>query len=111
MPILKLVKGSREAKFLHLLDLRNMKVIFSKDRTGVRVEVCETKDKPPYIATLKFSFYISETEYSKIAKKHQGIMQKMMQDLSNLSRTIEKLYNSKRKSEIQDGNGEEKKGR
>jgi hypothetical protein len=87
----------KEARFLHLLDLKNMRVIFSKDAKGVRVEVCETKEGPPYVATLKFSFYVTEGEYRRIAKKHRTIISRMMEELEDLSETIEKMYRRKGK--------------
>lgn len=96
MGFISIRKGRPGPKFLHLLNLKNMRVIFSKDDSGVRVEVCETKDKPPYMASLKFSFYISEEEYRKITKKHNNIVSRMMRDLEELSRTIEEMYRRKR---------------
>jgi hypothetical protein len=85
-----------KARFLHLLDLKNLRVVFSKDEKGIRVEACESKTSPPYVATVKFSFYMTEEEYGKIAKKHKNIVNKMMGELDELSDTIEKMYRKKR---------------
>ncbi len=98
MKLIKLGEGKQDSKFLHLLDLKNLRVLFSKEPTGkIRVEVCETKDEPPYLATLKFSFTISQEEYKAITKKHSGIMKRMMRDLEDLSRAINILYKKRRK--------------
>ena len=97
MGFLDLKKDKKDPRFLHLLDLKNMRVIFSKDAKGVRVEVCETKNEPPYVATLKFSFYATDNEYKKITTKHKRILNKMMGELEALSSSIEELYRKKNK--------------
>ncbi len=98
MGFIQIGRGSakKRSRFLHLLDFKNLRIIFSKDEKGVRVEACESKDAPPYVATVKFSFYITEKEYRRIATKHKNIICRMMSQLEGLSETIEDLYKRKR---------------